>query len=422
MSLTAAQSVDRDRLWSRLEALGAIGASGDGGVCRLALSAEDIAARALLAEWARARGYSLHVDAIANLFVRREGSDPHAPPVVTGSHLDTQPAGGRYDGAYGVLAGLEALEAFDDAGLVTCCPIEVVAWTNEEGARFAPGAMGSMVCTGALALESLMDQRDGAGTPLRVALEATLAALPSAQRRDARGPIAAYVEAHIEQGPRLEAAGQMIGVVEGIQGVRWFDVSVTGVAAHAGTTPRALRRDALQDAHCIIRALNELLFDPDDLLRFTVGRFVVHPNSRNTVPAAVDFSIDLRHPDAATLGRLGDHIADTCQRNARQCRVEVREVLRKLPAVFDARVTAVIEESARRLALPAQRMSSGAFHDAFFLNDICPAGMIFIPCAAGVSHSPAECIEADDAAAGARVLAEVLAQLASSAPLEPVQR
>jgi N-carbamoyl-L-amino-acid hydrolase len=233
----AAAAVDQERLWRRHMAMAEIGRTRVGGVSRQALSEDDVRARALLLEWAQARGYEPAVDDIANLFVRRQGRDSDAAPVVAGSHMDSQPAGGRFDGIFGVLAGLEALEALDDAGVVTVRPLEVAAWTNEEGGRFAPGAMGSAVFAGQMRLEDCLGLTDAAGTGFADALAATLAATPGLARRRFGFPIAAYVEPHIEQGPQLEASGHQIGVVTGIQGARWYTGEVIGEPGHAGTAP-----------------------------------------------------------------------------------------------------------------------------------------------------------------------------------------
>jgi N-carbamoyl-L-amino-acid hydrolase len=232
-----------------------IGAIPGNGVNRQALTREDIAARKLLIAWAEGRGFSIGMDAIGNLFIRRQGRNPDAAPVLTGSHMDSQPSGGRFDGIYGVLAGLEALEALDQAGAITERPIEVVAWTNEEGGRFSPGAMGSMVFTESRRLEDCLGIADSQGILFGDALAEALAATPKAEKRALNFPVAAYVEAHIEQGPKLESEGLPIGVVTGIQGSRWFEVEVLGESAHAGTTPLKLRRDALQEALAAITAL-----------------------------------------------------------------------------------------------------------------------------------------------------------------------
>jgi beta-ureidopropionase / N-carbamoyl-L-amino-acid hydrolase len=409
----AAGEVDEHRLWQRLAEMAQIGAIPGNGVNRPALSPEDIRARALLLGWARARGYAVSVDGIGNLFLRRAGSEPDAAPVMTGSHMDSQPKGGRFDGIYGVLAGLEALEAMDAAGVRTRRPIEVVAWTNEEGGRFPPCTMGSMVFVGAKPVDAFLDVRDNAGIRLGDALAQTLAATPAAQSRAFVTPVAAYVEAHIEQGPLLEANARSIGVVTGIQGMRWFNVEVSGESAHAGTAPVSRRRDALREAVAMIAALRELAADASDVTRFTVGRMLVTPNSPNSVPSHVLFSVDLRHPDRATIERLGAAVEPLCRQHAQACTVTVTPTLHDDPTGFDAGIADLIETSAGALALPAMRLPSGASHDAMYLSRVCPTGMIFVPCELGVSHNEAENATPADLAAGARVLAATLVELAN---------
>lgn len=412
MAAAAAAAVDRERLWRRHMAMAEIGAIADGGVNRQALSPEDIRARALLLEWAGGRGWEPAVDPIANLFVRRPGRDPALPPVVAGSHMDSQPAGGRFDGIFGVLAALEALEALDDAGIATRHPIDLVAWTNEEGGRFAPGAMGSAVFAGAMDLAGCLALTDAAGIAFADALQATLAATPDLARRSFGFPIAAYLEPHIEQGPQLEATGHQIGVVTGIQGARWYVVEIAGEAGHAGTAPLRGRKDALQAAVRMIGALQELMHDPDDQLRFTVGRLQVEPNSPNTVPARVTFSIDFRHPEARVLDERGGRIDAVCRAGAGPCAVRVAQTFDRAPCVFPDAIVAAIERAAERTGCRHMRIASGAFHDANFIADLAPTGMIFVPCAKGISHSPAESASPDDLAAGAQVLAAALVELA----------
>lgn len=405
--------IDQDRLWDRLMQMARIGAIPNNGVNRPALSADDIRARQLLIGWARARGFGIGVDAIGNLFIRREGADRASPPVMTGSHMDSQPRGGRFDGIYGVLAGLEALEAIDAAGVKTNRPIEVVAWTNEEGGRFQPCTMGSAVFTGDRQLENFLEVRDNEGVRLGDALAATLAATPDAAKRPLRAPVAAYVETHIEQGPLLEREHKTIGVVTGIQGLRWFNVEVFGETAHAGTTPLALRKDALRDAIAIINAIAELARDPSDVTRFTVGRMLVTPNSPNSIASHVQFSVDLRHPDPARVRHLGQSVEPLARTAAKACTVKVTPTLHDDPCVFDKSVVAAIEDAAAALQLPNMRIASGASHDAMYLARVCPAGMIFVPCEQGISHNEAENAKPEDLAAGARVLASTLIELAN---------
>ena len=409
----AVSRVSEERLWRRHMEMAQIGAIPGNGVNRAALSKEDIAARKMLIGWARSRDFEVAVDTIGNLFVRRPGSDPAAAPVMTGSHMDSQPRGGRFDGIYGVLAALEALEAMDEAGVKTRRPIELVAWTNEEGGRFQPCTMGSAVYTGARKLEEFLDVRDNEGVALRDALWQTLSATPGLPRRAVNAPAAAYVEAHIEQGPLLESAGKTIGVVTGIQGLRWFNIEVFGKTDHAGTTPLALRQDALRSAIQIIHALHELTRDATDTVRFTVGRMLVTPNSPNSVASHVLFSVDIRHPDPATIDRLGKAVEPAAMRAAAPCAIKVTPTLHDDPCVFDPDVVDAIERAAVELKLPSMRLTSGASHDAMYMARVCPTAMIFVPCEKGVSHNEAENAKPADLAAGARALSAALLELAN---------
>ena len=416
-ALTASGAVDQDRLWGRLMDMAALGRIPGDGVNRACLTELDRQARRLLIGWARDLGASVSIDAANNLWLRREGTDPDAAPVLTGSHMDSQPAGGRFDGIYGVLAGLEVLAALHDAGMVTRRAIEVVAWTNEEGGRFAPGCMGSMAWSGFRPIESFADATDAEGIRFGDALAAQMAAEADLPRRPLLtepGGAAphAYLETHIEQGPRLEAEGLDIGAVTGIQGSRWFRVTLTGESAHAGATPRAMRRDALQDFVRAMAALNVLMDDPTDTLRFTVGKLAVEPNSSNSVAGRVTFSIDFRHPDAAVLRAKGDAIAGTIQAAVQLVDVDVQEVFTAMPAEFAPAVVATVETAAAALGLGCTRMPSGAFHDAQSAVPICPSGMIFIPCRNGISHNPAEYASMEQVAAGARTLAAAVCTLA----------
>ena len=409
----AVQRVDAARLWKRHMDMAQIGAIPGNGVNRAAFSAEDIRARHLLVSWARARNFSVSMDTIGNLFVRRPGLESDAPPVMSGSHMDSQPRGGRFDGMYGVLAALEALEAIDEAGVKTRRSIELVAWSNEEGGRFAPCTMGSAVYTGARSLDEIISVTDNEGIVLKDALAQTLAALPDAGARAFNAPAAAYVEAHIEQGPLLEMQGKTVGVVTGIQGLRWFNIEVSGKTDHAGTTPLALRKDAFRAAVDIINALRELTHDPADVLRFTVGRVLVTPNSPNSVASHVLFSVDIRHPDVATIRRLGEAVEPLARKAAGVCEVKVTPTLHDDPCIFDTDVVNTIEQAANALAVPNMRLPSGASHDANYMARVCPTGMIFVPCEKGVSHNEAENAKPEDLAAGARVLTATLLDLAN---------
>jgi N-carbamoyl-L-amino-acid hydrolase len=405
--------IDERRLWARHQRIAQFGATGKGGVNRQALTPEDIAARWQLLAWAAERGFTASVDAIGNLFIRRQGRNPEAAPVAAGSHLDTQPTGGNFDGVFGVLAALEVLEAAEEVGIATARPLEVVCWTNEEGSRFQPGTMGSAVYTGVLPLDVALASVDSRGAKLCDALTATLDALSVGEQRALGAPIAAYLEAHIEQGPMLEAAGKRIGVVTGIQGLKWMRVEVAGEEAHAGTTPRRARRDAGAAAIAMIAALGYLTRDEADLLRFTVGRFELSPNSPNTVPGHALFTIDLRHPDANLLATLKSQIEATCRSHAGGCAVSVVETLDSAPVSFDPAAVAIVRRAAERQALPWMEIVSGATHDAKFMAGRCPTAMIFVPCERGISHNEAERALPPDLAAGARVLAEAMLTLAA---------
>lgn len=409
----ACARVDADRIWRMHAEMARFGAIPGPGVNRQAFSAEDIRARQAMLGWLEPYGFEVFVDDIANIFIRRPGRKAGLPPIMTGSHMDSQPRGGRFDGIYGVIAGLEVLFVLEECGLETEHPVEVVAWSNEEGGRFAPGAMGSMVHTGARHLEEFLATEDADGVPLRRALSETLAATPNAKHRPLESPVAGYIEAHIEQGPLLEAAGKTIGVVTGIQGTRWFGVDVRGESAHAGTTPLSGRRDALQAAVTVIHDLNELVARQPDDLRFTIGRFDVSPNTPNSIAEQVSFTIDIRHPDGGVIEAIGADVERICSGRKRGCDFKISRKFNRAPCMFPAAVVNMVESAADRLGETHMRMVSGAFHDALFMDDICPTAMIFVPCEGGISHNPKENAAASDLAAGTRVLLAALMGLQS---------
>lgn len=407
--------VSEDRLWQRLMTLAEHGATGKGGVCRLALSPEDVAARRQVIAWGADIGLEPAQDDAGNLFLRLPGRDPDLPAVLIGSHLDSQPTGGKFDGAYGVLAALEALEAIRAAQRHPLRSIELVAWMNEEGSRFAPGMMGAAVFAGKRSLDEIRGVVDSDGIGVGAALDALLDEMKDIPRRTAPGDVAGFVEAHIEQGVVLEQKGLPVGVVTGIQGKRTFRVEVLGEESHAGTSARAQRRDALVDAVAVVGALQQEMWDDADTVRFTIGRFTVAPNAPSVVPGRVVFSIDLRHDDAATVQRLGDAIPGICEKASRRCAVTVTELLHDVPIVFPQDMRDTLSEVARQLGIGHCEMSSPAGHDARYLHSVCPTGMIFVPCKDGISHNEAESITSADAAAGARVLACAALMLAERA-------
>ena len=408
-----ASRIDAARLWERHQRLARHGATSNGGVNRQALSAEEFAAWRELIEWARELDLAPFTDPAGNLFLRLEGTDTNAAPVLTGSHLDSQPSGGKFDGVFGVLAGLESVRAIRESRVALRRPIEVVAWMNEEGSRFVPGMMGSSAFAGATPLDRFLDVRDAAGVSVRDGLAALRAAFPDLPSRALRRPVAAYVEAHIEQGPILEREGRVVGVVTGIQGKRTFRVSVRGEEAHAGTSSRAERKDALLAAVRMIHALDAAMRDTDDALKFTVGKLDVTPNAPSVVAGAAVFSVDVRHIDSAMLASFGDRIPAICAQTADPCSVDIVELTSATSLAFPRTMTDLVRQSAAELGLPAMDIFSAAGHDARFLHAICPTGMIFVPCKHGISHNPRESAKPDDLAAGARVLVNMLLALAA---------
>ena len=411
MISSAAHFIDGRRLWTRHMQMAAYGATAGGGVDRQALSAEDVQAQKTLMEWGAELGLTSATDDAGNLFLRLQGSEPEAAPVMTGSHMDSQPTGGKFDGIYGVLAGLEALEAIRAAGIVPRRSIDLVAWMNEEGSRFAPGMMGSSVFSGASTLESILAVKDARGISVRQGLDGVRAALPVLSRWPLQRAVHAYVEAHIEQGPILEREACRIGVVSGIQGKRTFSVVVQGEEAHAGTSRRCERKDALMAAVQVIQALSALCNDADDIVKFTVGRFQVKPNAPSVVPAQVEFSIDLRHPDSSVLQSLGDQIPQWCARSAGPCNATVRELSNAMSLEFPQAMRTLITEVAQTQSVSCMDILSSAGHDARYLHTVCASGMIFIPCAGGISHNEAESATESDMATGARVLVDTLLRL-----------
>jgi N-carbamoyl-L-amino-acid hydrolase len=392
-------------------ALAAFGARPDGGVDRQTLSGPEIEARAELVRWGRALGLTPFTDAGANLFLRWDGLEPDLAPVLAGSHIDSQPTGGKFDGAYGVLAALEAVEAMQAAGLHPRRSIEIVAWTNEEGSRFAPGMTGSELFTGVKTLDQVANLTDGEGVRLGDALAAVLAADEDIPLRPFGLPVAAFVEPHIEQGPVLEREGIPVGIVTGIQGTRRYRVRVTGEAAHAGTAERHERRDALMAAVRMIAAADRAAMDPPDT-KLTVGLFQVTPNAPSVVPSEVFFSIDLRHPENAVVDRLDGEIRGIVEAERGPCEVVLNQIQHASSLSFSPAIRATLSRAAAALGIAHRDIYSAAGHDARPLHYACPTGMIFVPCRDGISHNPAEWAEPADLTAGAKVLADALWELA----------
>ena len=403
--------IDGARLWDSLMEMGRIGGTPKGGCNRLTLTDVDKRGRALFAGWCEAAGLSLTVDAMGNMFARRPGLDEALPPVMMGSHLDTQPTGGKFDGVLGVLAGLEVLRSLDDLNIRTRHPIEVVNWTNEEGSRFAPAMVASGVFAGAYTLDEAYAIRDRDGLALGDELERIgfKGEVPCGGR-----PIRAMFELHIEQGPILEDEGLDIGVVTHGQGQRWYEVKVTGFESHAGSTPMPRRRDALVGAARIVELVNRIGLDHPPLAVSTVGMLQPYPGSRNVIPGEVFMTCEFRHPDEFVLvamdRALRDGIAEICA--AASLDVDIRQVFNYPPVPFDAGCVAAVRRAAERGGFSHRDIVSGAGHDACYIARVAPTAMIFTPCVGGVSHNEAEEISPAWASAGTQVLLHAVLETA----------
>jgi N-carbamoyl-L-amino-acid hydrolase len=407
-----APKLSPERLLRSIDELAILGAIEGGGCARLALTDEDKAGRDLVMGWMTALGLEVHVDAIGNVIGLRAGREK-LPPVMTGSHIDTVRTGGRYDGNYGVLAGLEIVRALNEAGVTTRRPIAVAFFTNEEGARFTPDMLGSLVYAGGLGLNEAYAATDKDG--LSVGDELRRIGYLGPARPGFVQPHA-FVELHIEQGPILDEEKTQIGVVESVQGISWNEYTVTGVSNHAGTTPMRLRRDAGYLAASVNVFARRLAQEMGGDQVATVGALALRPNLINVVPNRALFTVDLRNTDEAKLkeaeGRVAAHIAEVAK--AERVDVEAKTLARFEPVIFDSKLVDRVEHHAKALALSTRRMPSGAGHDAQMMQRICPTAMIFVPSVAGLSHNVKEHTEAADLAAGAEVLLNVMMELAGS--------
>jgi N-carbamoyl-L-amino-acid hydrolase len=401
------QRIDGKRLWDSLMGFAAIGGTPKGGVRRLTLTDIDKRARDRFRTEAEALGLTVRVDAIGNMFARREGRDPSRPPVLFGSHLDSQPSGGKFDGALGVLAGLEVMRTLHDLGTLTEAPLELINWTDEEGSRFGRSLMGSGVWAGVFPLDQAYDLTDSDGTTVATALDGI------GYRGDqpaAPFPADAYFELHIEQGPILEQQHKQIGIVTGAQGQVWYDVVTVGQDSHAGTTPPSARKDALVAAARIIDLVDRMMRANGEDGRGTVGQLQVLPNSRNVIPGEVRFSVEFRHPEDAELDRLDLTFPQAAHGIAEGCGVALQITrLFKTPAQpFDADCIDLVRQGAARMGYTTRDIVSGAAHDAVYAARHMPTAMIFTPCKDGLSHNEAESIEPEEAEAGCQVLFEAV--------------
>ncbi len=405
--------INGERLWHSLMELAKIGATAKGGVCRLTLTDLDKQGRDLVLQWAREAGMSVVVDKIGNGFMRRAGRNNALPPIVTGSHIDTQPTGGKFDGNYGVLAGIEVVRTLNDHGIETEAPIEVAFWTNEEGSRFVPVMMGSGVFARAFTLEHAYAARDTAGKSVREELERIGYIGP---QEPGDHPIGAYFETHIEQGPVLEDNDKTIGVVQGVLGIRWFDCTVTGMEAHAGPTPMALRKDAMQVATHLMQEVVAAALRHKPHGRGTVGMVHVHPNSRNVIPGRVKFSIDLRNATDALVDTMAAEVKAYAAHLSQDSGLPIEiELVSSYPAqVFHEDCVAAVARAAAKLGYSNMPAVSGAGHDAVYMAQLAPAGMIFIPCKDGISHNEIEDAKPEHITAGCNVLLHAMLERAGT--------
>ena len=405
-------SINGDRLARRIAELAEVGAIPDGGVCRLALTDDDRLGRDLVATWMRDLGMRIDIDGLGNV-VGTWPADRFDPPVMTGSHIDTVRTGGRFDGNYGVLAGLEVIETVIESGIVPSRPLAVAFFTGEEGARFAPDMIGSLAFVGGMSLEEALDTVAIDGAVLGDELERIgyRGAMPCPTT-----PPSSFVELHVEQGPSLEIDSVTIGAVTGVQGILWQEFVISGQSNHAGTTPMGMRRDPAYVAAEVAVAVRRIANEIGGAQVGTVGRVELHPNLINVIPARATFTVDLRNTDADQLLRaelsVAALIAEIAERE--NVTVESRVLARFEPVEFDDRVVQLVEAAARERGQSVYRMPSGAGHDAQMLARVCPAAMIFVPSVDGISHNPAEYTSDADIEAGANVLLDVMLTLTDS--------
>jgi len=396
--------INGPRLWDSLMQMAKIGATPKGGVCRLALTDLDREGRDLFVQWAKEAGCTISIDRMGNVFARRAGRNDALPPVITGSHADSQPTGGRFDGIYGVLGGLEVIRTLNDHGIETEHPVEVVIWTNEEGSRFAPAMVASGVFAGVFSLDYGLSRADVDGKTIGEELQRIGYAgeLPVGGR-----PIHAAFELHIEQGPILEAEDRTIGVVTHAQGQRWYEVVFTGQESHAGPTPMPRRRDALLGAARVVDLVNRIGHAHAPFACATVGMLQVHPNSRNVIPGRVFFTIDLRHPDDAVLAQMDAELRAGVESIAAEAKLETttfEQIFYYKPVTFDAECVASVRAAAERFGYSHRDMVSGAGHDACYLAQVAPTSMVFVPCVDGISHNEVEDAKQEWIEAGCNVL------------------
>jgi beta-ureidopropionase / N-carbamoyl-L-amino-acid hydrolase len=411
---TSNLQIDSARLWDTIHETAKFGATPKGGVRRLTLGPEDKQVRDWFRSACEAAGLDVHVDTLGSMFALRKGRDMSKPPVGLGSHLDTQPTGGKFDGVLGTLAALEVVRTLNDAGIETETPICIVNWTNEEGSRFAPAMMASAAYVGDFTTDDILARKDAEGVTVAEALDGIGY---RGERPVGTQKFGSFVELHIEQGPILEAEGKTIGVVDSGQGVLWYDGRITGFESHAGSTPMPLRRDALATLAEIVLATESIATRHGPRAVGTIGEAVIAKPSRNVIPGEIAFTVDCRSADAAIMDTLDKDLRAAAAEIAVRRKVDVALdlVWRKPPTHFDPKLVDAVENAAGALGYSHRRITSGAGHDACNLNTIMPAAMVFVPCKDGVSHNELEDATQADCTAGANVLMHTVLALAGVA-------
>jgi N-carbamoyl-L-amino-acid hydrolase len=406
--------IDSGRLWGAIHDTAKFGATAKGGVRRLTLGAEDKQVRDWFRNACEAAGLEVHVDALGSMFGLRKGRDMSKPPLGIGSHLDTQPTGGKYDGILGTLAALEVVRTLNDAGIETETPLCIINWTNEEGSRFAPAMMASATYAGDYTTDDIWSRKDAAGVTVKEALDGIgyRGSEPVGSRK-----LSAFLELHIEQGPLLEAEGKTVGVVDRGQGIIWYDGRVTGFESHAGTTPMPLRRDALSALSELTLAIEKIALAHAPNAVATIGEVNIANPSRNVIPGEIAFTLDVRSPDAAVMDALDRDIRAALGEIAKRRRVEIAldQIWRKPPTIFDGKLVDAVQAAATELGYSYRRITSGAGHDACNVASVIPAAMIFVPCKDGISHNELEDATQADCSAGANVLLHAVLAVAGVA-------
>lgn len=409
MALLSCCTINQERLLGFIAEMAKIGATSKGGCNRQALTSLDHQGRNLLIQWCEKIHGKVRRDTMGNLFVHFDGENNQLPPVLMSSHLDTQPTGGKYDGVYGVLAALEVMYCFHEAGVKTEHPIEIAVWTNEEGARFAPAMMGSGVFAGIFDQQAMYTVEDREGISVYHALleSQQIGATPCHAF-----PIKAALELHIEQGPILEAENKEIGIVTGVQGIHWYTVTLQGETTHAGPTPMSMRKDPVKAMSALISQLYEMIESWDDQAKLSIGDLQVLPGSRNTVPHIATFTVDIRHPDQETLDKIAQSFQLLIEQMSSEIVISVEAIWQSAAVQFNSHCIETINAVCEKNNLSSKKIVSGAGHDSVYLSNIAPVGMIFTPCKNGISHNEAEFVAPEHLVTGAQVLMHAVYQLA----------